>query len=517
MIHAARRIAWTCVAGLAFAAGAGAAGAGAAGSAMPPEARESGAVTAAAQSVRRDIERLAASPPAPTRDASLALRRVAFDLLARGNEAPDDAQAMAVAGLRLAKSCAMLDALLASAESERQMNPAVRAALERFARAAEHGLDVPPPPAEPERALRELLAPLREAVASLEAKGPGTPGAPPATPPPTAWPAEPELGPGSTGASPDAGAQPPDAQDQGDADRARVTAMKRWPDDIAAMNAPSRERFAALTKQWAANLKLPAQQASARMTIDRFARELETFRTLPLEAGLRASSPAASEAALGRGTELLRAIDRQRKQWIKAWSDGRGTPEATGAMLRLARVMAALEASNALAPRLGGARDLERWGGWSCAVNDLALHPKAISGRGALALEAVLAGDAAGADAQLAKLDDELPLAWFVALLAERVAPWAAPRPALGSVLAAAVDAPARESWMGARRAEWALIGRLAAEEAHARLAGNAPLASMLRAELASRAANLAPLIHRDGAAATRMAEIARALGTRSP
>jgi hypothetical protein len=70
---------------------------------------------------------------------------------------------------------------------------------------------------------------------------------------------------------------------------------------------------------------------------------------------------------------------------------------------------------------------------------------------------------------------------------------------------------------MGARRAEWALIGRLAAEEAHARLAGHAPLSSMLRAELASRAANLAPLIHRDGAAATRMAEIARALGTRSP
>jgi hypothetical protein len=129
----------------------------------------------------------------------------------------------------------------------------------------------------------------------------------------------------------------------------------------------------------------------------------------------------------------------------------------------------------------------------------------------------VLAGDAAGADAQLAKLDDELPLAWFVALLAERVAPWAAPRPALGSVLAAAVDAPARESWMGTRRAEWALIGRLAAEEAHARAAGHTPLAAALRAELASRAAQLAPLIHRDGAMATRMTEIARTLGTRAP
>lgn len=483
------------------------------GAVMPPEVRDAGAVTAAAQSMRREIERISAAPHGPARDAALALRRVAFDLLARGNEAPDDAQAMAVAGLRLARACAMLDAVLSSAEAERRLNPAVVAALARFVRAAEHGLDAPPPAAEPERALREALAPLREAVAGLEAKGPSGAGAPPAAVPATAWPAEPELGPGGAAApGPADAAAPPDGQDPAAADLARLAAMKSWPDAIAAMNAPSRERFAALTKRWAANLKLPAEQAAARATIDRFARELETFRTLPLEAGLRASSPAASEAALGRGKDLLGAVDRQRKQWVKAWSDGRGTAEATGAMLRLARVMAALEASNALSPRLAGARDLERWGGWSSAVTDLAIHPKAIAGRGALALESLLSGDAAGTDLQLAKLDDELPLAWFVALLAERVAPWAAPRPALGSMLAAAADAPSGESWMGSHRAEWALLGRLAAEEAHARAAGNAPIAAALRAEFASRAARLAPLIHRDGAAATRMAEIARAV-----
>lgn len=510
MIRGARGASRACAAVLALVAGARSMGA-----AVPPEAKEAGAVTAAAQSMRREIERMSAAPPGPARDAALGLRRVAFDLLARGNEAPDDAQAMAVAGLRLARACAMLDAALASAEAERRMNPAVVAALERFVRAAEHGLDAPPPAAAPERALREVLAPMREAAALLEAKGPagtGGAGAPPAAVPATAWPAEAELGPGGAAPNHEPGAGPDDAPDPGAADVARLAAMKAWPDAIAAMNAPSRERFAALTKRWAANLRLPAEQGAARATIDRFARELETFRTLPLETGLRASSPSASEAALGRGKDLLGAIDRQRKQWVKAWSDGRGTPEATAAMLRLARVLAALEASNALSPRLAGARDLERWGGWSSAVAELAIHPKAIAGRGALALESLLSGDAAGADAQLAKLDDELPLAWFVALLSERVAPWAAPRPALGSALAAAADAPAGDSWMGSHRADWALLGRLAAEEAHARAAGNAQLAAALRAELASRAAKLAPLVHRDGLAATRMAEIARAV-----
>lgn len=510
MIRGARGMAQACAAALLLVAGARAMGA-----AMPPEVREAGAVTAAAQSMRREIDRMSAAPPGPARDAALALRRVAFDLLARGNEAPDDAQAMAVAGLRLVRACTVLDAALASAEAERRMNPAVVAALARFVRAAEHGLDAPPPAAEPERALREVLAPMREAAALLEAKGPAgsTAGVPAAVVPATAWPEEAQLGPGGCAPGPDPGAAPDGAPDPGAADLARLAAMKGWPDAIAAMNAPSRERFAALTKRWAANLKLPAEQAAARATIDQFARELETFRTLPLEAGLRASNPAASEAALGRGKDLLGAIDRQRKQWVKAWSDGRGTPESTAVMLRLARVLAALEASNALSPRLAGARDLERWGGWSSPVTDLAIHPKAIAGRGALALESLLAGDAAGADLQLAKLDDELPLAWFVALLAERIAPWAAPRPALGSALAAAADAPAADSWMGSHRAEWALLGRLAAEEAHARAAGNAPLAAALRAEFASRGARLAPLIHRDGAAATRMAEIARAVG----
>ncbi len=510
MIRGVRGVARACAAVLALVAGASAVGAS-----MPPEARDAGAVVAAAQSVRREIERMSATPPGPARDAALALRRVAFDLLSRGNDAPDDAQAMAVAGLRLARACAALDAALASAEAERRVSPAMTAALARFVRVAEHGLDVPPPAAEPERALREVLAPMREAVAMLEAKGPGstgTSGAPPAVVPATAWPAEAELGPGGGGIPADPGAAPDGAPDPGAEDLARLAAMKGWPDAIAAMNAPSRERFVALTKRWAANLRLPAEQATARATVDRFARELDAFRSLPLEAGLRASSPAASEAALGRGKDLLGTIDRQRKQWVKAWSDGRGTAEATRAMLRLARVMAALEASSALSPRLAGARDLERWGGWSSPVADLAIHPKAIAGRGALALESLLSGDAAAADAQLARLDDELPLAWFVALLAERVAPWAAPRPALGSALAAAADAPAADSWMGSHRAEWALVGRLAAEEAHARAAGNAPLAAALRAELASRAARLAPLIHRDGMAATRMAEIARAV-----
>ena len=122
----------------------------------------------------QELESIGREPETIQRDARAAFRRVAYDLLFRGASAPSGAQAMAVAGFRLADLRMAVDAIVDACPAD---GPAADA-LRRFTASAAHGVGTDPAagavaPEAPERALVPMMAPLRQALgAALPLRAP---------------------------------------------------------------------------------------------------------------------------------------------------------------------------------------------------------------------------------------------------------------------------------------------------------------------------------------------------------
>ena len=165
------------------AAGVAALAIAAAGAAEPPAADwpTPGAAADVAATLAQELDTIGREPESVQRDARAAFRRIAHDLVFRGASAPPGAQAMAVAGFRLADLRAAVDAVVAACPAD---GPAADA-LQRFVASAAHGVAVDAGagglrPEAPERALVPMLAPLRQVL------GTATPLRTPRTDP--AWP-----------------------------------------------------------------------------------------------------------------------------------------------------------------------------------------------------------------------------------------------------------------------------------------------------------------------------------------
>lgn len=139
----------------------------------PPAAAEvaawpaNGAATGLTAALARELEAIGREPDSVQRDARAAYRRVAYDLLFRGASAPAGAQAMAVAGFRLADLRGAVDAIVDACPADGPAGDALR----RFTAAAAHGVavgagDGDARPDAPEGALVPIMAPLRQALAS---------------------------------------------------------------------------------------------------------------------------------------------------------------------------------------------------------------------------------------------------------------------------------------------------------------------------------------------------------------
>jgi hypothetical protein len=231
----------------------------------------------------------------------------------------------------------------------------------------------------------------------------------------------------------------------------------------------------------------------------RFESERSAIDAFPLEAELRRGDPSAVGKAAGRAKDVLAAIDRLRAAWQEGWLDGRGDPARTAAAMRLVRALAAVDAAVPVGmsgPAAGEAAAEApapaAWGGWPWIADAPAVPAKGLAARAELALAALLDGDDAAADRQLATLDLELPIATLDRTLRERLAPWSRGRSGLAHRLAAAVAAPGPEAWLGARRADLCAVARLLAESARARARDEAPRVDALRREIARRAAPIA-------------------------
>lgn len=483
------------------------------------------AATDAMAALRREIDALGREPPSAVRDARMALRRMAFDLLFHGGT-DLGAQSGPVAGLRLAALRSEVDARLSMPQRDGLAPAAVDAPLARFAAAA--AAIVPGPTLDgPSPEVAGAIGHLVGAIALME--GDATPTDP--------WPTAAALGRMASGtaedarpgddAAPDATAArariagidvrtlradarslatdlvrsaaraPSDAEVVAiDADLRRLQALPAWVDAAAAAKAPLRSRFDATTRAWVKSLHEPTRRATAREAMARFESERPAVGEFPLEAALRRGDLVAGNAAAGRAADVLAAIDRARAAWYEGWLDGRGDAARTAAAMRLVRALAAVEAAT---PRVTPAPDgagsdgtPAAWGGWPWIADAPRVPAKGLAARAELALAAVLEGDDAAADRQLATLGLELPPATLERMLRERLAAWARGRSGLAHRLAASVASPGPGAWLGDRRAGLSAVARLLAEASRARARDDLSLLEALRREIAARAAPIA-------------------------
>lgn len=265
-------------------------------------------------------------------------------------------------------------------------------------------------------------------------------------------------------------------------DARRAAAIPGWIDAIGAARAASRAAFATAARQWLVALRDPARAAAARASMAAFEGDLRALDPGSLELRLRRHDPRSRDACAGRADDLLRELDARRSAWAQAWADGRGKPDASTAAIRAARALEAIDAADAAAAAATDERALGAWGGFAASDEGWRIHPKALRGRAALAVEALVGRDDAALAAALEALERDLPLSMLAGRLAHDLGDWLPTRGGIGPRLAAVRDAPASDAWLGARRPQLMLISRAAIEEARARARRDARLEADLRA-----------------------------------
>ena len=266
------------------------------------------------------------------------------------------------------------------------------------------------------------------------------------------------------------------------ADLLRIGAIQGWVDTIGAVRAQSRAAFESTSKGWATALRDPTRNKAARDAMDMFATEADLMVAGRFERMVRRGDPAAINACSGRSSELLQELDRRRSTWASAWANGKANTEASRRMLQGSRITELLEWSAALQRYEGAERQLNAWGGFAAPADGWMPHPKAIAARGALALEAFLAGQDEAAESDIANVESDLPLMVVVARLAETLEPWLATRNTLGARLAAARDAPVTDAYLASDRALLMQLARCLTEVTRARTLRQGEVAKELQA-----------------------------------
>ena len=469
---------------------------------LPASLAADSALLDAARTLRTELDALGSLPAGPARDARIALRRIAFDLLFRGASADAAAQSMPVAGLRLFALRAAVDEEIGEERPDGAATERFRDALARFAAAAAHGLPADPSQPDPEPALAAALRPLEEAIAAAETRPPAIPS--------TAWPTLAADGAAVPVAA--AAAQGPERWSKEETD----AALARWSAAIGSAHAPSRRQFEAASRSWVTALRDAKRQPQAGAAMTAFDAELRAFGPGSLERRLRREDPAAREACGGRADDLLKALDRRRADWARGWADGRGSTDASRAMLRAVRTLEAIDALSSNAAEASAERRLGAWGGFAPPDEGWRIHPKALTARLVLAVEALIAGQDGAVDRELAILDRDLPLVLLADGLARTLDPWLAGRPGLGPRLVAVRDAPAGGASLGKRRAELMLLSRLLIEEERSRERRDPRASEELRVAASAVATAVLPAINAPAARLAELRDLAAAIEARA-
>lgn len=451
---------------------------------LPAELATAGAAADMAATLRREIDASSAEGGDQAATARLAVRRVAFDLLFRG-AAPDAPQAAAMAGLRLAWIREEIDAAVSAPPADGDRRARFDAALAHFAQLASHGIAGGIDPARPELAIAPLLGPLESAIAAAAGTDVPLPGA--------SWPRDPGPAERDAGAAAAGSGEPAPAAARPADDAARAALLA----DCAALFRACDERagraFARVAERWRTALRDPARREAACTAIDALAGECGMGRPGPFERRLRRNDPDARAACLGRADALLVETDRGRAAWARAWSAGRGSPDASARLRASTDLLRALDSAAQLAVPADAPRRLASWGGLAVPPEGWTPTPSAARARLSLSAESLLEGDLGRAAATLRTAEGEIAVLHALSAPLRRLGASLPADPPLSVRLAAVRDAPAEGSFLAAGRAQLALLARLMAEERRARTSGSPALAETLRAMAAEAAARLAP------------------------
>jgi hypothetical protein len=340
----------------------------------PPPLGGDNAVALLARALHGEIAALSARADAadPVPAARIAFRRVAHDLLFHGAGAGPDAQAMAVAGLRLADCRDEVDRVLGTiprAAGGDEANPGgttpappdrgdaaeIGAEVSRFAAACAHGLVPLPSAARPEAALAGLLEPLRRVVARVEKR--------PDPREPRAWPALDELR---------AEAPPTEAGPDGAGDLRAAIAGAGW---LAPAEREACARLAAGLAEAGDERTMRAHAAclAAATDLTRGEGALDETRLRAMVAALAAQPRADTAALLARAleaTERARRFDTTRLPPAVRAAAREIQMQARRAAVRLAPLLPRIagaedplaqpDLASALETQTGAAADLER-------------------------------------------------------------------------------------------------------------------------------------------------------------
>ncbi|MCA9295849.1 MAG: hypothetical protein KC983_05015, partial [Phycisphaerales bacterium] len=107
-----------------------------------------------------------------------------------------------------------------------------------------------------------------------------------------------------------------------------VLAMQTWAREAQLMNPEASNAFGGMLVSLANELTDVNRRESARRTIDMFAAQHRDVFPMPFEVRLRAPDTFAARFAGGRQKDLTDYINRQRSDWIGAWSEGSSTSPA---------------------------------------------------------------------------------------------------------------------------------------------------------------------------------------------
>jgi hypothetical protein len=260
-------------------------------------------------------------------------------------------------------------------------------------------------------------------------------------------------------------------------DLRRIEQLPAWIDQVRAIDPAAAGPFGGQVRLWSQWLLDNSRRPQVVLAMERFERELRLLGRLPQEDALRRGDLAAATGA--RGEELAATIDAARKAWAQAWGRGEVDGLAGFAMLRLQRLLAAMEACRDLV-RLGSeVMVLNRWSAWELDDTTFARSVADIPNRFKLATAAAIGNDERGLERQLENLETEVPVAALIGRLAAALGDLPGSDDALDTLAQVALP-PHADAWMLGQRRELADLCRYAMEREYARATGRAELTERL-------------------------------------
>ncbi|MEC8321206.1 MAG: hypothetical protein VX012_07340 [Planctomycetota bacterium] len=236
---------------------------------------------------------------------------------------------------------------------------------------------------------------------------------------------------------------------------------------------------------WVRDLGDENRRAEAASRLDRVAEDLDRFQVLPGERRLRLPDPTLEALTAGRVADLRSLVEETRRLWVDEISNGESDGPARDSMALLHRLLRAMSDLDAITTDRDevafGIETCNRWGAWYVPREAIAWSARTLEPQVRLAVASAVRGDEDRLVRDLDRLERRTPPARLVSVLASRLrGPLASSRGGSVGALASLAIPPDTDAWGLDLRRRLASVCRAFAEQAAARLRGDAETARSL-------------------------------------